>query len=147
MIKESVTLNKILVSGYVQGTVYFSELKPSTMSYTVKNIAELIEAVDGTVNYMHRNYKGSWSTSWQLIPKSFNVPVAINTVDQLREIYQSVQYTNTALWICFQNTQTGVISSTQIIPEPNSYSEELAATQVSLTNKPLYNVSMRFIEV
>lgn len=147
MIKESVALNRIFISGYVQGSVYQSDLKPSTMAYSVKNISELIEAVDGTVNYLHRNYKGSWSASWQLIPKTFNVPVALNTVDQLRSLYQSAQYTNTALWICFQDAQTGAINSTQVIPEPNTYTEDIAATQVSLTNKPLYNVSMRFIEV
>jgi len=147
MIKESIQTSKVFISGYVEGAVYSAELKPSTMSFAVKNISELIEAVDGSVNYMHRNFKGSWSVSWQMIPKFTTSPIALNTVDQIRTLYYSMGYANTALWLCFQSAEDNQITSTQVIPEPNSYSEDLAASQVSLTNKPFYNVSIRFIQI
>lgn len=146
MIKESIQNSKVFVSGYVQGEVYNVELKPSSMSFSVKNISELIEAVDGSVNYMHRNFKGNWSVSWQMIPKSTTSPILLNTVDQIKTLYYSVGYINTALWLCFQSVETSQITSFMVIPEPNSYSEELSAMQVSLTNKPFYNVSVRLIQ-
>ena len=146
MIKESIKTSKVFVSGYVEGQVYNVELKPSSMSFSVKNISELIEAVDGSVNYMHRNFKGSWSVNWQMIPKSTTSPILLNTVDQIKTLYYSMGYINTALWLCFQSAETSEITSVMVIPEPNSYSEDLAASQVSLTNKPFYNVSIRFIQ-
>jgi len=147
MINESIKTSKVFVSGYVQGQVYNVELKPSSMSFAVKNISELIEAVDGSVNYMHRNFKSSWSVSWNMIPKSTTSPIALNTADQIRTLYYSMGYVDTALWLCFQSAETQAITSFLVIPEPNSYSEDLSAAQVTLTNKPFYNVSLRLIQV
>jgi hypothetical protein len=138
---------KIYISGTVDTTLYITELRPSSVSSSVKNIAELIEAVDGSVNYLHRNFKNSWNLSWQLIPKSTTSPIAINTVEQLKTFYYATQYTGTVLWLCFESRETGAITKFNVIPEPNTYSEELAANQVTLTNRAFYNVSFRLIEI
>ena len=87
MIQVSLMTPKIYISGTVDTTLYITELRPSSVSSSVKNIAELIEAVDGSVNYLHRNFKNSWNLSWQLIPKSTTSPIAINTVEQLKTFY------------------------------------------------------------
>lgn len=136
------TLAPITISGYLRGQVYSKEIKSSTISTTINNIAEVLQAVDGTTTYMHRAYKRTWSLTWEMIIYSSSAPnYPLDTVASLRNFYTSMDSVNSSFVLTFEGIQYNVI------PEPNSFELDLAATNVTLTNIPYYNVSFRLVEV
>lgn len=136
------TLAPITISGYLRGQVYSKEIKSSTISTTINNIAEVLQAVDGTTTYMHRAYKRTWNLTWEMIIYSSSAPnYPLDTVASLRNFYTGMDSVNSSFVLTFEGIKYNVI------PEPNSFELDLAATNVTLTKIPYYNVSFRLVEV
>jgi hypothetical protein len=134
-------LTPITISGYKRGQVYFKELKSSSVSTTINNIGEVLQAVDGSTTYMHRSYKRTWSLSWNMIIFSSAAPnYPLDTVASLRDFFTSMDSVSSSYVFTFEDVQY------KVIPEPNSFEVELSANNVMLTNVPYYNVSFRLVE-
>ena len=135
------TLPSISISGYINGAAFYQSIKPTSINRVDNNIGEKLEAVDGSVTYMHRAFKRAWTLSWSNIVFSASAGYPLNTVAGLKTIFTGVQYTNSAFWFNVDDL------TFQMIPDPGSWSEDLSATSVSLTNKPYYNVTFKVVEV
>lgn len=134
------TIKPIYLSGYVRGNVFYQNLKASSIGTSITNVGEVLQAVDGSINYLHRAYKRSWDVQWQMIIYSGGVDYPLDTVVKLRTIYESFDSTTTDMLLMFEEKPYSVIV------EPNSWRADLAANSVSLTNIPYYNVSFRLLE-
>lgn len=93
------------------------------------------------MHYLHRSFKEQWTVSWNLI--RYNAPAGypLATVQKLKELYKSVALSGTSLVMGVEGQKYNVI------PDPNSWSEQLSANEVSMTNVPYYTVSFRVVEV
>jgi hypothetical protein len=136
----SYTIQPIYFSGSLSGAAFRQDLKASEITTTINNIAEVLQAVDGTSTYMHRAYKRVWSVSWTNIVYSGAAGYPLATVMNLRGIYESFGSTLTSIKLGFEGYEYDVFF------EPNSWQSGLTANTVSLTNKPYYTVSFRVIE-
>jgi hypothetical protein len=129
------------MSGYINGAAFYQSIKPTSINRVENNIGEKLEAVDGSVTYMHRAFKRAWTLSWSNIVYTASAGYPLNTVAGLKTIFTGVQYANSAFWFNVDDL------TFQMIPDPGSWTEDLTATTVSLTNKPYYNVSFKVVEV
>lgn len=134
------TIKPIYLSGYVRGNVFYQNLKASSIGTSITNVGEVLQAVDGSINYLHRAYKRSWDVQWQMIIYSGGVDYPLDTVVKLRTVYESFDSATTDMLLMFEEKPYSVIV------EPNSWRADLAANSVSLTNIPYYNVSFRLLE-
>jgi hypothetical protein len=135
------TLPLITITGYINGVAFNQSIKPTSIKRAENNVGEKLQAVDGSVIYMHRSFKRAWDLTWDRIVFSGSLSYPLNTVAGLRYIYTGVQYVNSEFWLTVDN------QTFQIIPDPGSWSEDLSANSVSLTNKPYYNVTFRVVEI
>lgn len=134
------TINPIYVSGHINSQVFYMDLKASSVGRTITNIGEFFTAVDGSNSYLHRAYKHAWDLSWEYICYSGAVNYPLATVQRLEQIYRSAEYAGTSLIFGMD------LQEYPVLIEPNSWQANLAASAVSLTNKPYYNVSFRLVE-
>lgn len=129
------------MSGYLSGIAFHQSLKATSISTAINNVAEVVQAVDGTNSYLHRAYKRTWSLSWNLIKYTASETYPLATVKKLQEIYTSFASVSTTVFL-------GVNSEEYLVFfEPNSWNAELAASNVTMTNIPYYNVSFRAVEI
>lgn len=135
------TITPIYLSGYLRGNIFYQNLKASSISTSITNVGEVLQAVDGSIHYLHRNYKRSWDAQWQMIVYSGSVSYPLDTVVRLRDVYESFDSTLTSVVLRFED------KTYPVVPEPNSWTAELAANMVTMTNIPYYNVSFRLLEI
>lgn len=135
------TITPIYLSGYIRGNVFYQNLKASSIGTSITNVSELLQAVDGSVHYFHRNYKRSWDAQWQMIIYSGSALYPLDTVVRLRAVYEAFDSVTTSMVLNFEDKLYPVI------PEPNSWRSELAANTVTMTKIPYYNVSFRLLEI
>lgn len=136
------TIKAIYLSGSLHGTPFYQNLRATSISTTMNNISEVLQAVDGTNSYLHRAYKRAWNVTFNMIvysSSSDTYPLA--TVEGLRDIYEGFSSVSTSIHFVFEQTRYRVFF------EPNSWQAELAATTVSMTKQPYYNVSFRLVEI
>lgn len=134
------TINPIYVSGYINSQAFYMDLKASSVARSITNIGEFFTAVDGSNSYLHRAYKQSWDLSWEYICYSGATNYPLATVQRLEQLYRSAEYSGTSLVFGMD------LQEYPVLVEPNSWQANLAASTVSLTNKPYYNVSFRLVE-
>jgi hypothetical protein len=137
----SYTLQPIYLSGYLHGSAFHQDLKSTSIAAVINNVSEVLQAIDGTSTYLHRAYKTTWSLSWNIIVFSGSEAYPLATVSKLRHLYQGFSSTNTSIVLGYEGKEYSVFF------EPNSWQAELAATNVSMTKKPYYNVSFRLVEI
>jgi hypothetical protein len=133
-------IQPIYLSGYLNNVAFYQNLKASSITNAVSNVGEVLQAVDGSLTYLHRAYKRSWDVQWQMIIYSGLATYPLDTVVNLRKIYESFSSLQTSVLLTFEDNQYPVIV------EPNTWKAELAANNVSLTKVPYYNVSFRLLE-
>ncbi len=137
----SYTIQPIFLSGYIRGNSFYLDLKASSVNSTVSNVGEVLQAVDGSIHYLHRAYKRAWDFQWEMIVYSGSGSYPLNTVVSLRSVFQAFDALDTDIVLNFENVKYNVIV------EPNTWQAQLAANTISLTNVPYYNVAFRLIEV
>lgn len=134
-------LDPIYFSGYIGTSGFYMDAKASTIAKNTVTFGDKIEAVDGSVHYLHRSFKEQWTVSWNLIRYSAPTNYPLATVQKLKELYRSVALSGTSLVLGIEGQKYNVI------PDPNSWSEQLSANEVSMTNVPYYTVSFKVVEV
>jgi hypothetical protein len=135
------TIKPIYLSGYLRGNQFYQDLKSSSIGTTLNNVGEILQAVDGSIHYLHRAYKRSWDVQWQMIIYSGAPLYPLDTVVKLRAIVEAFDSLDTDILLTFEEKKY------KVIVDPNSWQADLAAVNVSMTNVPYYNVSFRLIEV
>jgi hypothetical protein len=135
------TIKPIYLSGYLRGNQFYQDLKSSSIGTTLNNVGEVLQAVDGSIHYLHRAYKRSWDVQWQMIIYSGASLYPLDTVVKLRAIVESFDSLETDMLLTFEEKKY------KVIVDPNSWQADLAAVNVSMTSVPYYNVSFRLIEV
>lgn len=135
------TIQPIYLSGSLHGYGFYQDLKATSITTTMNNVSEVLQAVDGTNSYLHRSYKHVWNVTFNMIVYSGSAGYPLATVANLRGIYQGFSSVSTSVIFCFESKQYPVFF------EPGSWQAELASTTVTMTNKPYYNVSFRLVEI
>lgn len=133
-------IQPIFLSGYISGQAFYQNLKSSSINSSITNVGEVLQAIDGSINYLHRAYKRTWDLQWQMIIFSGAASYPLDTVVNLRRVYESFGSISTDMLLSFENKKYPVIA------EPNSWRADLVANNVSLTKVPYYNVSFRLLE-
>lgn len=139
--KMTYQLDPIYFSGYIGTSGFYIDAKASSILKNTVTFGDKLEAVDGSVHYLHRSFKEQWTISWNLIRYSAPANYPLATVQKLKELYRSVASSGTSIVLSVQGQQYNVI------PDPNSWSEQLSANEVSMTSVPYYTVSFKVIEV
>lgn len=135
------TLPSITITGRLNGADFSQFIKPTSINRIENAVGEKLEAVDGSVTYMHRAFKRAWNLTWNNIVYSANSGYPLNTVKDLKLLYAGIGYVDSEFWFCVDN------NTFRVIPDPGSWTEDLSANTVSLTNKPYYNVSFKLVEI
>jgi|DEB3_MinimDraft_2_1074329.scaffolds.fasta_scaffold04897_2 hypothetical protein len=133
-------LSPIYFSGYQGTTVFYMDAKASSFQKSTVTFGDKLEAVDGSVHYMHRSFKDQWTFTWNLIRYSAPEGYPLATVEKLKTFYRSVALSGTSINLVIQG------QTYNVIPDPNSWSEQLSANEVTLTNVPYYTVSFRVVQ-
>lgn len=134
-------LDPIYFSGYIGASGFYMDAKASTIAKNTVTFGDKIEAVDGSVHYLHRSFKEQWTVSWNLIRYNAPANYPLATVQKLKELYKSVALSGTSIILGIEGQKYNVI------PDPNSWSEQLSANEVSMTKVPYYTVSFRVVEI
>ena len=134
-------LSPIYFSGYIGTSGFYMDAKASNISKNTVTFGDKIEAVDGSVHYLHRAFKDQWTVSWTLI--RYNAPpnYPLATVEKLKNLYRSVALSGTSIVMGIEGQQYDVI------PDPNTWTEQLSANEVSMTSIPYYTVSFKLVQV
>lgn len=120
----------ITISGTVGGDPFYYELRPSSIDTSIKNIGDDIQAIDGTTNRFHRAYKIEVSLTFDKVREA--------TADQLETIFTATtEFVYTDIRGITYNVYT----------TKDSFSKNLAASNVSLQGVRLYDVKIGFTEI
>lgn len=124
-------MNKIYISGYYTNNTPFNyEIRPSDIQKSISTIGEENRSLDGTLNRFHIGYKRSWKLSFT------NVSEAV--ADQLEIIFTTPNQFD------FTDEKSNKYT---VYCEKDSFSRDLAATNVSLRGVPVYVVNLGLTEI
>jgi hypothetical protein len=122
----------ITISGYLANntTPFAYELKPSSVQLMIKNIGDDVKALDGTNHRFHRNYKREFKLTF--------TNVRDTVADEIQTVFT---IPNEFIFKYIDGT------SYTVYTEPDSFTKDLAATNVSLQGIAVYEVSIGLCEV
>jgi hypothetical protein len=121
----------IFISGYLAGGTPFNyEIKPNEIETTIKNIGDDIVALDGTTHRYHRNFKKQFKLKFQNVSET--------TVSRLHTVFTTPDE------FIFQDIDG---SKYTVLTEKDSFSENLAATKISLRGVKVYDIDIGLIQV
>jgi hypothetical protein len=122
----------ITISGYLANntTPFNYELKPNSIQLSIKNIGEDVKALDGTNHRFHRNYKREFTLTFTNVKEE--------VADKIQTVFT---IPNEFIFTYIDGT------SYTVYTQADSFTKNLAATNVSLRGVKVYEVSVGLNEV